>query len=50
MRVEAISMGCQDIDHSIEPAVTERSSEKFVPFVDGALTNDFHNRFAFEDF
>jgi len=50
MRVEAISMCCQDINYSIEPSVTERSSEKLVLPGHGALTDDLHNRFAFEDF
>ena len=49
MRVEAISIGCQDINHSEEPSVTEISPGKLSPLVDGVKTEDLENRVAFDE-
>ena len=49
MRVEAISMGCQDINHSEEPSVIEISPGKSSPLVDGVKTEDLENRVAFDE-
>ena len=50
MRVEAISMGCQDINHSEEPSVTEIWPGKSSPLVDGVKSDALKNRFDFDDF
>jgi len=50
MRVEAISMCCQDINHSAESSVTDISRQKVAPSIDGVKSDDLENRFAFGDF
>ena len=50
MRVEAISMGFQDINHGEETSVTEISPGKSSPLVDGVKTEDLENRFDFDEF
>ena len=50
MRVEAISMGWQGVNHDGEPSVTEISPGKSSPLVDGVKTEDLKNRVAFDEF
>ena len=49
MRVEAISMGFQDINHGEKTSVTKISPGKSSPLVDGVKTEDLENRVAFDE-